>query len=458
MNKKYWAKQNESQFSAIILAAGYSSRMEGKIKALLPLGLSNTMLSMAVKSFQAANIFDIHVVVGHEHAQIENAAKDLGINIVYNENFQSGMFSSICAGLMAVIASNILPKKAAFVLPVDAPLVKSNTIENLAALWSELSDTKNILIPIFMENCGHPPLIGNTHFDAVINYQAQGGLRGYFASLLRKDQSADFLQGLIPRENYSDYIKFIPIIDEGIKSDIDTMAEYEKAQNFLKITQNREQASISESWYLLQKADLPERIVRHSYMVALGALRLGIALKANMANKINLEYHICGGLLHDIYRQHKDHAFKCSEFLNTLGWKDLAYIVGSHTVLPKNILENMEIYLPEDSVESEITNNYSVQDDILKINPQCFYACLCVYLADKFFSADIFVTMEERFSRVKDRFANDALALKAIEQREAVALAVCDWFYKEAKIKADDCVQKESGHVLESKLKELLKV
>jgi len=472
-NKMELCSDKGSEFCAIILAAGYSSRMDGRLKALLPLGLCNSMITMAIKSFQDADIYDIYVVLGHEHAQIENAIKDFNVHIVYNRDFQCGMFSSICAGLKSVLANNVLPKKAAFILPVDAPLVKSSTIKSLAARWAGFLDTKCITIPIFLENCGHPPLMGNAHFEAIINYEmqdlpnvheaqsvqkGQGGLRGYFASLLSQDRAADFLRGIIPKENNSDNVKFIPIADEGIISDIDTMSEYEKAQNFLQTTCNRAHISLPEAYHLLQMADLTERITKHSAKVALGALRLGLVLKLNKLKEINLEYHICGGILHDICRLQRDHALKGKRFLYKLGYEDLAHIVGSHAILPKKLLESMQIYLHEENIECEPSLEDLKQESKFKLSPECLYACICVYLADKFFSSDKFVTMQERYSIVRKRFAVKPLVVAEIRQRELVGIAVGDWFYKETKIKAEACVQKASGHVLESQLNALFKI
>lgn len=476
-------KQCELQFSAIILAAGYSSRMNGSLKALLPLGMSNNMLCMAIKSFQEANISDIYVVVGHEHAQIINAVKKFAVQFVYNGKYESGMFSSICAGIRFVQANNKIctdeksevsnnapharigsaivnnASCATFILPVDAPLVKSSTIKALAAQWSKSLNQKLILTPIFMQNCGHPPLISNIHFEGILNYETQGelgGLKGFFASLLEQDKAASFLQGVIPVKNNSKYVDFSSIVDEGIISDIDTIQDYEKAQKFLQITCNREHASIAESCYILQKAELAERIVKHSYAVALGALRLGLALENSKS--IKLEYHICGAILHDIFRTEKDHALKCKIFLWELGWKDLGYIVGAHSVLPKKILTSMQIHLHEENIESKPSFEDLQRENNFKLSPECLNASICVYLSDKFFSSDQFVSIEERFSRVKQKFANDNPALEAIKERELVAMAVNDWFFNETKIRADECVQTESTHVFEKQLKDLLKI
>ena len=54
-----------SVIPAVVLAAGRSSRM-GRAKATLPLGDADTFLSRIVRTFLAAGVDDVIVVVGHE--------------------------------------------------------------------------------------------------------------------------------------------------------------------------------------------------------------------------------------------------------------------------------------------------------------------------------------------------------------------------------------------------------
>ena len=107
-----------TDISAIILAAGFSSRMDG-FKPLLPLGESN-VLTHAVDIFLKADIGDIRVVIGHRASEIRSLVKATGAEAIINPRYRTGMLSSIQAGIMN------LPKtqKAFFILPVDIPLVR----------------------------------------------------------------------------------------------------------------------------------------------------------------------------------------------------------------------------------------------------------------------------------------------------------------------------------------------
>ena len=56
------------RITGVILAAGFSSRMEGEFKPLLPLG-TETIIERVVRLFQGNGIDDIRVVIGHRRAE-----------------------------------------------------------------------------------------------------------------------------------------------------------------------------------------------------------------------------------------------------------------------------------------------------------------------------------------------------------------------------------------------------
>ncbi len=247
------------RLAAIILAGGLSTRMGGFPKALLtfqtPLpgaavpppdsvpASSPTFLSMAADCFKACGIADIVAVTGHEHEAVAAHARALGLCPVYNPRFTEGMFTSVQAGLNALCdrlaepktppagiradAGNAArplpaPPDAVFILPVDAPLVQPSTVAELVRFWQircMAEDTMHhsndfvgapgwhahsaILIPAVAGRTGHPPLVGSGHFSALAAWTGQGGLRGYFASLLAPETAAALLAGRVPqREEY----------------------------------------------------------------------------------------------------------------------------------------------------------------------------------------------------------------------------------------------------------------
>jgi CTP:molybdopterin cytidylyltransferase MocA len=75
--------------SAIILAAGYSSRM-GAFKPLLPFG-DTTVMERSIALFRRAGIRDIRVVVGHNSSELLPLLKRLQALPLLNERYQEGM-------------------------------------------------------------------------------------------------------------------------------------------------------------------------------------------------------------------------------------------------------------------------------------------------------------------------------------------------------------------------------
>ncbi|MGI6225278.1 MAG: nucleotidyltransferase family protein, partial [Peptococcales bacterium] len=77
---------------ALILAAGYSSRM-GDFKPLLSLD-SEYVITRTVNSLRAAGIADIRVIVGYRAEDLLPVLSSLGVTPVLNDNYDQGMFSS----------------------------------------------------------------------------------------------------------------------------------------------------------------------------------------------------------------------------------------------------------------------------------------------------------------------------------------------------------------------------
>ena len=86
-----------NRIGAVILAAGYSSRM-GSFKPGLQIG-GKTVIARLIASFYDAGIKDIVVVSGHNREVLKSLIKGFDVTESYNENFPKGMFTSIQAGV-----------------------------------------------------------------------------------------------------------------------------------------------------------------------------------------------------------------------------------------------------------------------------------------------------------------------------------------------------------------------
>lgn len=161
------------QIGAIILAAGSSTRM-GEFKPLLSIG-PKTLLGHAVSLFQNTGIEDIVVVTGHQSEDLTQELNRYPCRSVLNAKFSDGMFSSIQLGVKTLAAAS----DAFFLLPVDIPLVRQDTIHRLLEAMSQ-DPHSLVFYPEYRARRGHPPLIRYDLAGAILSHDDQGGLRALF--------------------------------------------------------------------------------------------------------------------------------------------------------------------------------------------------------------------------------------------------------------------------------------
>lgn len=142
--------------SIVLLSGGLSSRF-GYSKALVPWG-DGVIISHLQRILLLSEARQIVIVLGAHADQIKPyLLKHKKIKVVYNKDFQLGQTASLQAGLREVISS----AQGFGVLPVDFPLIKTETINIL--LREFLKNNPYILLPTFDGQRGHPPL-----FNAVL--------------------------------------------------------------------------------------------------------------------------------------------------------------------------------------------------------------------------------------------------------------------------------------------------
>ena len=178
----------------------------GRAKATLPLGADDTFLSRIVRTFLAAGVDDVVVVVGHDAEAIVNSFTNCGLRarFVVNADYDRGQLSSLLAGLTVVDRPGIT---AALVTLVDVPLVSAGTVR--AVLESYRRTHAPIVRPTSGARHGHPLLIDRSLFNAL--------------------RAADPSVGAKPViRAYASPAGDIDIADEGAFTDIDTDEEYQR--------------------------------------------------------------------------------------------------------------------------------------------------------------------------------------------------------------------------------------
>jgi molybdenum cofactor cytidylyltransferase len=117
---------------AIVLAAGTSQRFGADNKLLASIG-GEPLVRRVVHVLIQSGIADIVVVTGHERTLIQAALEALPVGFAHNENWATGMASSIVAGVSALPAG----VDGAFIVPGDMPFLTAAVIERLTEVFDE---------------------------------------------------------------------------------------------------------------------------------------------------------------------------------------------------------------------------------------------------------------------------------------------------------------------------------
>jgi len=195
----------DTMIPAIVLAAGKSSRM-GRSKAALPLADGDTFITRIVRTFKAASVEDVVVVVGHDANSVVEAfaASDLEARFVENLDYEQGQLSSLVAGLRVVDRPGVV---AALVTLVDVPLVGAATVRAVIDRYQETHAP--VVRPVRGIQHGHPVLIDRSLFEALRHADPSAGAK----SVIRAHAS---LAG------------DVTVDDDGAFADADTPEEYER--------------------------------------------------------------------------------------------------------------------------------------------------------------------------------------------------------------------------------------
>src|SRR5690625_373625 len=170
--------------SAILLAAGFSSRM-GELKALLP-WKGKTLIEYQIEQLLEVGLAEIFVVLGYRAEELQKRISAYDVITVLNENYPSGKSTSIQKGVSCV-ADDI---DGILVSAVDQP-VSSETLRTLIRAFHQTK--RKVLIPVYQEKRGHPVL-----FSVSVK-----------RDLMKVNEESKGLRNVI--QKYHDAIEHIPV-------------------------------------------------------------------------------------------------------------------------------------------------------------------------------------------------------------------------------------------------------
>lgn len=199
------ADADQDGFAAVVLAAGRSSRMGGGINKLLAKVAGVPVIRRVVQAALASRARPVLVVTGHERERVEAALDGLPVQFVHNEDYTSGMASSLRAGIAAV------PKDVAGALVVlgDMPLVQSVLLDRLMDAYAP-QEGRLVVVPVAGSSRGHPVLWSRRYFEELMALEGDVGAR----HLLVQHQDA---------------VGHIEVADQGAFMDVDTPEALEAA-------------------------------------------------------------------------------------------------------------------------------------------------------------------------------------------------------------------------------------
>lgn len=189
---------------AVILAAGESKRMNSP-KLILPYG-KTTMIGHLIDNILKSDINNILVVLGGWRDELVKAIEGLPVSSCFNDNYKSGMLSSVICGLDSLPPGT----EAAMIFPGDQPDISPEIINSLIRSLS-ITD-RGIMITVHEGIRGHPILIRKKFFAEVEKLDSGIGLR----ELLSK---------------FHNEVYEVETVNKMVLRDIDTHEEYLNAIN-----------------------------------------------------------------------------------------------------------------------------------------------------------------------------------------------------------------------------------
>ena len=195
---------SDISIGALVLAAGGSTRL-GQPKQMVQMA-DKTLLQHTLDCAFGANINQVVVVLGSNHEIIGNSIRDFKTRIVVNEAWETGLSSSIKAGI-ETIESHHKNLDAVLVLLSDQPHVSVSLITKLIDSFS-LSG-KAITASEYNGIVGVPAIFPKLYFDNLKRITGDKGARKLLIEQAHNVKTITFAEGRIDIDTPSDLENFL---------------------------------------------------------------------------------------------------------------------------------------------------------------------------------------------------------------------------------------------------------
>ena len=185
--------------SAIVLAAGTSSRMGVRNKLLLPFK-GNTFIEHVVNQLLQSKVDEVIVVLGHEKDTVKQVLIQKELIFTINSNYNLGMTSSIQAGIKATSKNT----DGYLICLSDMPFLITTDYNKILA---SVSGNKEIILPFYKHQKGNPVYFSKDFREEILKHIAPEGCKGIV-------------------QNNKKFLKKILFDNTHILKDIDTEEEF----------------------------------------------------------------------------------------------------------------------------------------------------------------------------------------------------------------------------------------
>jgi len=184
----------------LILAAGNSNRL-GSAKQLLP--FQNTTLLGNTIAVAKSTGLPIVAVVGARQDEIISEINKHNIAFVMNENWQTGLSSSLQTGLH-YLENKYKPLDAVLVMVCDQPFVSEKLLKELAEKYQS---TQKSVASFYDDILGIPAIIAKEYFSEIYKLTGDKGARQIINS--NNFEKVIFAKGAIDIDTTNDYSKLL---------------------------------------------------------------------------------------------------------------------------------------------------------------------------------------------------------------------------------------------------------
>ena len=189
------------KISIVILAAGGSTRL-GSPKQLLKDNQGETLIRRIGKIAQSIPIEKIVCILGAQHEVIGTELEDLAITTIVNDQWSSGIASSIILSVKTISEEDPAVEAILF-LVCDQPFVDKVVIESI--LHSYIKTQKPIVASQYQKILGTPALFHRSIFPALMLLNGDRGAGKVIQENMDRVALIEFEAGIFDIDTQGDY-------------------------------------------------------------------------------------------------------------------------------------------------------------------------------------------------------------------------------------------------------------